>query len=243
MPDSSLPSTMRTHCAPRSTCCASIPSVARAWVAARARSRKKRLGTKRERCWRTCTRAFEKAPSKAKLPPPESLVTSMNQARNQSVRVLFLDHVARMSGAEQSLADLVVGLAQGPIEPVVCLPADGPLAAELRAHGVLVRMVPMSKRLLEPSRTSLRNPLVAVARLGAFVAASFRLWRLIREVRPRIVHSNTLKTHLLAILPCAAARVPLVWHVRDILSAGWVRRALVACGRFANAIIVPSRAV
>jgi lipopolysaccharide/colanic/teichoic acid biosynthesis glycosyltransferase/glycosyltransferase involved in cell wall biosynthesis len=167
----------------------------------------------------------------------------MDQQRPASVRVLFLDHVSRMSGAEQSLADLVVGLAQGPIDPVVCLPSDGPLAAQLRANGVLVRMVPMSKRLLETSRTSLANPFVAIARLGAFIVANVRIWRLIREVRPRLVHTNTLKTHLLAVIPCAVARVPLVWHVRDILGTGWLRKAFVWCGRFANAIIVPSRAV
>lgn len=168
----------------------------------------------------------------------------MNRQRSQPVRVLFLDHVSRMSGAEQSLADLVVGLAQGPVEPVVCLPEDGPLASQLRAQGVLVRMVPMSKRMLQTSRATLgKNPLAAVARLGAFLVASVRLWRLIREVRPRLVHSNTLKMHLLAILPCMVARVPLVWHMRDILGPGWLRKVFIACGRYANAIVVPSRAV
>ena len=41
---------------------------------------------------------------------------------------------------------------------------------------------------------------------------------------PDVVHTNTLKTHLLAILPCTLARVPLIWHMRDILPAGWLRR-------------------
>jgi lipopolysaccharide/colanic/teichoic acid biosynthesis glycosyltransferase/glycosyltransferase involved in cell wall biosynthesis len=168
----------------------------------------------------------------------------MKPARLQPVRVLFMDHVARMSGAEQSLADLVAGLSQGPVEPIVVLPNDGPLATELRAHGVLVRMVPMSRRMLETSRTTLaRAPFVALMRLGAFLAAAVRVWRLIREVRPDVVHTNTLKMHLLAVLPCKAARVPLVWHVRDILPPGWLRRAMVACARFVNVIIVPSRAV
>lgn len=163
--------------------------------------------------------------------------------RLQPVRVLFMDHVPRMSGAEQSLADLVIGL-QGPIEPVVALPYDGPLAAELRAHGVLVRKVPMSRRMLETSRSTLaRAPFVAFAQLAAFLAAGWRTYRLIREVRPDIVHTNTLKTHLIAILPCTLARVPLIWHLRDILPPGWLRRALIACARFASVIIVPSRAV
>lgn len=168
----------------------------------------------------------------------------MTPQRIQPIRVLFIDHVPRLSGAEQSLSDLVAELGTGPVEPVVVLPNDGPLAARLRAHGVLVRMVPMSKRMLETSRRTLaRRPFLVLARLLAFLVAGWRLYRLIREVRPRIVHTNTLKSNLIAVLPCKLARVPLVWHVRDILPDSWLRRTFVACGRFASVIIVPSRAV
>ncbi|HEX9773967.1 MAG TPA: sugar transferase [Actinomycetota bacterium] len=164
--------------------------------------------------------------------------------RAAPVRVLFLDHVPRMSGAEQSLADLVIGLQRGPIEPVVALPSDGPLATHLRAHGVLVRNVPMSRSLLETSRATLsRSPFTAIARLGAFLVASYRIWRLIRQVRPAVVHTNTLKTHLLAIIPCFLRETPLVWHMRDILPKGWLRRAVALAASAASVIVVPSRAV
>ncbi len=168
----------------------------------------------------------------------------MNRRQPRSVRVLFLDHVVRMSGAEQSLADLVAGLRHGPVDPVVALPADGPLAQRLRADGVLVRTVPMSARLLETSRTTLmRAPLVALARIGAFLAAAWRIFRVIREVRPDIVHTNTLKTHVLALLPALVARVPLIWHVRDIIPKGWLRTAMGLLAHLADVVIVPSRAV
>lgn len=168
----------------------------------------------------------------------------MTQKRYQPVRVLFIDHVVEMSGAEQSLADLVAGLAELPVEPVVVLPADGPLAARLRAAGVLVRMVPMDKALLGATRQKLsRNPFLALAHAVAFIGASWRIYRLMREIRPHIVHTNTLKSHLLAILPCLVTRTPLVWHMRDILQKGWLARALAACSRFASIVIVPSRAV
>jgi lipopolysaccharide/colanic/teichoic acid biosynthesis glycosyltransferase/glycosyltransferase involved in cell wall biosynthesis len=154
-----------------------------------------------------------------------------------------VDHVPRLSGAEQSLADLVAGLAQGPVEPIVALPSDGPLAARLRASGVLVRTVPMSKRLLETSRETLsRSPFAVLARMFAFIGASWRIFRLMRQTRPAIVHTNTLKSHLIAMLPCAITRTPLVWHVRDILPRGWLQRAFTQCARLATIIIVPSRA-
>lgn len=168
----------------------------------------------------------------------------MEAQEPRPIRVLYLDHVPRLSGAEQSLRDLVVGLCAGPVEPVVVLSGDGPLAAELRAAGVLVRMVPMSRRMLETSRRTLAaRPFVAIARLGAFVAAGLRIWRLVREIRPRLIHTNTLKMHLIAILPARLSHTPLVWHVRDILPKGWVRRAFIFCARFPTVIIVPSRAV
>ena len=168
----------------------------------------------------------------------------MSRHRARPIRVLYMDHVPRMSGAEQSLADLVIGVSRGPVEPIVVLPSDGPLAHELRGNGVLVRMVPMNRALLETSRSALsRSPFAAIVRLGAFLAASWRVWRVIREVQPDVVHTNTLKTHLIAALPCAVARVPLIWHVRDILPAGWLRRTLITFAQFASVIIVPSRAV
>jgi len=160
------------------------------------------------------------------------------------IRVLYIDHVTHLSGAEQSLFDLVVGLAGGPIEPVVVLPEDGPLATQLRGAGVLVRKVKMSKRLLETSRATLHTrPLVALIRLVSFIAVAFRLRAIIKETQPQVIHTNTLKAHLLAIIPARLSRTPLVWHMRDILPKGWLRRAFNGCARFADRIVVPSRAV
>jgi lipopolysaccharide/colanic/teichoic acid biosynthesis glycosyltransferase/glycosyltransferase involved in cell wall biosynthesis len=159
------------------------------------------------------------------------------------IRVLYLDHVTRLSGAEQSLFDLVVGLAGGPVEPVVVLPEDGPLATQLRAAGVLVRLVPMSKRMLETSRKTLRSPFAAITRLFAFIAAVRRLNAIVKELQPQIIHSNTLKTHLLAIFPAKRAGIPLVWHIRDILPKGWLRKAIGFCARWPSLIVVPSKAV
>lgn len=164
--------------------------------------------------------------------------------RGQPLRVLFVDTVPRLSGGEQSLADLVEGLPEVGVEPIVCLPGDGPLSDRLRASGALVRTVRIDEALLTVSRTSLASrPWIALRKFGSFLAASWRIRRLIRETQPRVVHSNTMKAHLLCVLPCFVTRTPLIWHVRDILPRTWLVRAFVACSRFASVIIVPSRAV
>lgn len=162
----------------------------------------------------------------------------------EPMRVLYLDHVTHLSGAEQSLFDLVVGLAGGPVEPIVVLPEDGPLATQLRGAGVLVRKVKMSKRLLETSRTTLTTrPLVAIMRFISFVAVGLRVRKIVKEMRPAVIHTNTLKAHLMAIIPAKLTGTPLIWHVRDIIPKGWVRRAFLLCARFPDKIVVISRAV
>jgi lipopolysaccharide/colanic/teichoic acid biosynthesis glycosyltransferase/glycosyltransferase involved in cell wall biosynthesis len=157
---------------------------------------------------------------------------------------LFVDTVPRLSGAEQSLADLAAGLHDVGVEPVVCLPGEGPLSHHLRARGVLVRTVPMDHALLTVSRSALvRKPWLILAKLFSFLAAGRRIRKLIRELDPMVVHTNTLKAHLLCVLPCMRTRTPLVWHVRDILPRSWVSAMFIWFARFASVIIVPSRAV
>jgi lipopolysaccharide/colanic/teichoic acid biosynthesis glycosyltransferase/glycosyltransferase involved in cell wall biosynthesis len=165
-------------------------------------------------------------------------------AKGQPLRVLFVDTVPRLSGAEQSLADLTEGCRDVGVEPIVCLPGEGPLAGRLRAGGVLVRTLRMDEALLTVSRQTLaRKPWIALARLWAFLVVGWRLRKLIREVSPRVIHSNTLKAHLLCLLPALVTRTPLVWHVRDILPKSWISKIFIRLARLASVVIVPSRAV
>lgn len=59
------------------------------------------------------------------------------------------------------------------------------------------------------------------AGIGA-VAYSRRIRRLVRTLAPDVVHSNGVKSHLIATM--ASGDVPVVWHIRDLIG----RRRLVA---------------
>src|SRR3954453_7936582 len=61
-------------------------------------------------------------------------------------RVVFVDHVARLSGAEIALARLVPALADR-VDCHVILGEDGPLVARLRQSGASVEVLPMDERL------------------------------------------------------------------------------------------------
>ena len=157
------------------------------------------------------------------------------------MRVLFVDHELRLSGGQRDLVDLVHGLVEvaPEVELHAALPGDGPLASAMRAHGVVVHTFPMDPLLRRVSRWELaRNPGVLARRLADVRATTKGLRRLLAEVAPDVVHTNSMKMHLLAAWPAQRARIPYVWHVRDILEPGWLGRVFVAAGR-----LVPDRIV
>lgn len=160
-------------------------------------------------------------------------------------RVLFVDHEVRLSGGELDMVDLVRGLPPGAVEIHAAFPEEGPVPRRLRELGAHVHLVPMAGPLRRASRWDLaRRPWLVLRHLGSATATAWRLARLTRRLRPRIVHSHSLKAHLLAAPAARLMRLPHVWHVKDILSAGWLRRAFVfAAGLVAARVVCISHAV
>jgi glycosyltransferase involved in cell wall biosynthesis len=145
--------------------------------------------------------------------------------------VLFVDHESRLSGGQHDLLDLVRALDPERVAVHVALPEQGPLEDGLRGAGATIHRLPMGRALRRLSRWQLvRRPDLVIRHAAAFIAASVRLHRIIRRLRPDVVHTNSMKSHLLAAVPARKRRVPLVWHVRDVLEAGWLSRAFVAAG-------------
>lgn len=160
------------------------------------------------------------------------------------VRVLFVDHETRLSGGQRDLVDLVRALDRERAEVHVALPAEGPLAEALRSHGARVHLVPMDENLRSVSRWELaRRPWTAARHLRPLWAASRGLRRLAEEIRPDVIHTNSMKSHFAAVPAARAVDAPLVWHVRDILEAGRIAQAFVAAGaRLPDRIISLSHA-
>lgn len=158
------------------------------------------------------------------------------------LRVLFVDHETRLSGGQRDLVDLVAALVPRGVDAHVAVPGDGPLAEALRRAGARVHVVAMGERLRKVSRTDLvLRPWRAVAQLAEAWASSRRLADLAATVQPHLVHTNTMKAHVLGIRAARRAGAPLVWHVRDILDPP-VSRAFAELGRMADHIAVLSEA-
>lgn len=161
-----------------------------------------------------------------------------------SIRVLFVDHETRLSGGEQDLLDLITALGKR-VDAHVALPGEGPLSKALADAGATVHLVPMSEEMLRLSRWEFpKKPWLALKYPATALFSSFRISRLIDEIQPSVVHTNSMKAHLLAALPARLGGLPLIWHVRDILEATWIRRAFAeAAWRIPTLVICISEAV
>lgn len=144
------------------------------------------------------------------------------------MRVVYLNPAGAVGGAERSLLDFLASLraADASIEMDLIAGSDGPLVREAARLGARAEVLPIPRRLAElgdsmlrlegrarwRSVASLLGRLAAAGlRLPAFAA---RLRARLTELSPTLIHSNGLKTHILAAL-AGPAGVPVLWHVHD----------------------------
>jgi glycosyltransferase involved in cell wall biosynthesis len=162
------------------------------------------------------------------------------------VRLLYLSPVGRVGGAERVLLTAVAGVRREDPSATVRLVAlaDGPLLAAARELGAETEVVPVPAAIAGLGDSRLRGGRAALAvrslvRLPAFARLARRLKAAVGRFGPDIVHSNGIKTHLLARF-AVSSRVPLVWHVHDFYglrpAAGWLLRQ--ARGRVRVAVAV-----
>lgn len=132
--------------------------------------------------------------------------------------VLYIDHVAHLGGAEISLLGLVKTLHnQQKIYPSVVLPQEGALQQQFQQIGISTFVNPIKQLNVT------YNPLLLASYgwgLGKYVR---QLGRLIRHQKVQIIHANSIKAGLLAGVSAKLLGIPMVWHIRDFYSAGWIR--------------------
>jgi glycosyltransferase involved in cell wall biosynthesis len=141
------------------------------------------------------------------------------------LRVVYLDHVAELSGGEIALLRLLPHMRS--VNAHVILAEDGPLAARLTRAGISVEVLPMAASTRDLRRDYVRISADTAAATAKTLVYVVRLaWRL-RKLRPDIVHTNSLKSGVYGALAAKAAGVPVVWHVRDRIASDYLPRPAV----------------
>jgi L-malate glycosyltransferase len=139
------------------------------------------------------------------------------------MRVLIANHTSTVSGAEHALLDLLAALPSG-IEAVVAAP-PGDLAERLAAAGHAHLPLTGTAGSL---KLGLRHTPVGVAQL---MRAGWELRRLARRTGAQVVHANSVRSGLSAVLARRAGGPPVLVQVHDCIpggaAAGAVRRVVI----------------
>jgi glycosyltransferase involved in cell wall biosynthesis len=145
--------------------------------------------------------------------------------RDERLRVVYLDHVARLSGGEIALMRLLTHFQN--VNPHVILGEDGPLADRLQKAGVSIEVLPIAASTRDLRRDTVRlgtsTPVAALHTLTYVARLALRL----RTLRADLVHTNSLKAGVYGSLAAKAAGVPVVWHVRDRIAEDYIPSSAV----------------
>src|SRR5690242_10786630 len=178
------------------------------------------------------------------LPRTHGRDAFLGRFMSSRLRVVFLGHVARYSGAEIEMLRFIEAAPQ--VESTVLLAEDGPLIAGLEAAGARVEVVPLPERARGLKRTDVRAG-------GAQAKAALDIARYIatlrgrlRQLRPDIISAISLKAGAYGVLAGRLSRIPVVWHLHDQIDPSYIARQAVLpmramIGTLPSAVITPSR--
>ncbi len=134
---------------------------------------------------------------------------------NQRRVVCFINHTAETGGAEFALVRLLETLDRRVWEPVVVFGEDGPAVQILRDRSYECYVLTLATEVGKARRESLRG--LRFGQCQAALGYVGTLWKFIRDRAVDVVHTNSMKAHVLGGLAARLARVPFVWHLRDSL--------------------------
>jgi glycosyltransferase involved in cell wall biosynthesis len=161
------------------------------------------------------------------------------------LRVVYLGHAARLSGAEIGTLRLIKAAER--VQATVLLAEDGPLVGALRDAGAAVEVLPLAERARGVHRSEVRLGLSQAAGALDVVRYVAALRGRIRALQPDLVHTISLKS---AIYGSAAARLagtPCLCHLQDRIAPDYLPARTVGTVRLIlstlpSAVVVPSRA-
>lgn len=136
------------------------------------------------------------------------------------MRVLYMiAEYDRISGGQQSLLQLVRGLPEVGVEPVVCFPGEGRCSEAYRRAGVEIVIVPGPPMLTRYGQHLLRMSRLSASKifLTEMLPYSIKVAREMRQQGASLLHCNSVRSLLFAGPVPRLLGYPVVWHVRGQL--------------------------
>ena len=185
------------------------------------------------------------------------LLTSSNPAdmpraavpseQKNCIRVLLFSHTSAPGGAEIALLNLVRHLDTDKITPIVLFASDGPIVDRIRPIAQ-THVLPLSRSVVDARKDSLGlASLLQIRAVFSAMAYVRVLARFIRQHDIDVLHTNTLKAHLLGAFAARLARRPVVFHLHDRIDNDYLPPLVVRLYRwlfrsFPNFVVANSEA-
>jgi len=151
-------------------------------------------------------------------------------SRDAPPRIAYVDHAVDLGGAEHSLIELISRLDRTALTPTIIHTEGAKWLQSDRIADVAKVAVFLPHPLLEQKRDEVSAGLLhLIPNVWTALRLSLKLRGALRRTGAQLVHTNSLKTHFIGGLAARLRRLPLVWHVRDLLGEDegyhWLRRA------------------
>jgi glycosyltransferase involved in cell wall biosynthesis len=128
------------------------------------------------------------------------------------MKILFYNHTGQVSGAESVLLSLLEHLTHTPLcEPVLCCPPASALREAARKNNVRCLSVPEWQARFTWQFAVLWRYLLSLVQVVRVLRQTIKL------EEPVLIHANSVRAGLVAALATLWIRVPVVWHVHDVL--------------------------
>ena len=154
----------------------------------------------------------------------------------QRLRVVILNSVAQLSGAELALLRTAPALLPE-VDLTVVLAEDGPLVSRLREVGVTVQLLKLDESVRSAKRDQVAGASLTPRNAWLLIAYVWRTRRLLRDLHADVVHCNNLKSALYGGVAGRLAHVPVIWHLRDRIADDYLPHKVVVLVRLLSRIL------
>jgi glycosyltransferase involved in cell wall biosynthesis len=118
------------------------------------------------------------------------------------INILYIHETSQISGAENSLFNLVVNRNKTRFKPYFILPEQGPFVDLLKQYSIDVELVKLPQ----------------IRRIFGIFNALKSINSYVKKNRINIIHTNSIRNHIYGAIISKFNRIPIIWHERNLVT-------------------------